>query len=71
MKAVNKVILSGTPMENGLKELWCLFNFIQPGLLGDINYFESEFCKIIIKGGYTSADKVEKEMAKHMIVKLR
>ena len=51
-------------MENGLKELWCLFNFVQPGLLGDLSYFESEFCKVIIKGGYTHADEMEKETSK-------
>ena len=58
-------------MENGLKELWCLFNFIQPGLLGELGYFENEYCKVIMKGGYTTSDNVEKEMAKHMVHKLR
>jgi SNF2 family DNA or RNA helicase len=58
-------------MENSLLELWSLFNFVQPGLLGDINYFEREFCKAIIKGGYTDANPVEHEAAKHMIAELR
>jgi SNF2 family DNA or RNA helicase len=54
-------------MENSLQELWCLFNFVQPGLLGNLEYFEREFCKAIIKGGFTKADPMEQEMAKHLI----
>jgi SNF2 family DNA or RNA helicase len=41
-----------------------LFNFIQPGLLGELDYFENQFCKTIIKGGYTKATEVERETAK-------
>lgn len=58
-------------MENSLQELWCLFNFVQPGLLGDRDYFESTFCKQIVRGGYTNASGVDREMAKHMVTKLR
>ena len=71
VRAQNKLILSGTPIENSLSELWCLFNFVQPGLLGEKEYFEKEFCKQIIRGGYTKANQVEREMAKHMVGKLR
>ena len=58
-------------MENSLLELWSLFNFVQPGILGDSTYFEREFCRAIIKGGYTDADPVEQEAAKLMIAELR
>lgn len=59
LRADHRLILSGTPMENNLQELWALFNFVQPGLLGDLDYFEREFCKAIIRGGYTDADPVD------------
>ena len=58
-------------MENSLQELWSLFNFVQPGLLGDLDYFEKEYCKAILRGGYTDADAVDREMAQHMIKELR
>jgi SNF2 family DNA or RNA helicase len=34
-----KIACTGTPVENTLTDLWCLFDFIQPGLLGSLNRF--------------------------------
>ncbi len=34
-----RVACTGTPVENTLTDLWCLFDFIQPGLLGALNEF--------------------------------
>lgn len=34
-----KIACTGTPVENSLTDLWCLFDFIQPGLLGALNEF--------------------------------
>ncbi len=38
-----KLITTGTPIENHLGELWNLFNFINPGLLGSLNRFNEHF----------------------------
>ena len=38
-----KVILTGTPIENRLGELWNLLNFINPGLLGSYSSFSDRF----------------------------
>lgn len=38
-KARFRVACTGTPVENTLTDLWCLFDFIQPGLLGALNEF--------------------------------
>ena len=34
-----RVACTGTPVENTLIDIWCLFDFIQPGLLGALNHF--------------------------------
>lgn len=34
-----RVACTGTPVENTLADLWCLFDFVQPGLLGALNEF--------------------------------
>ncbi len=41
--AEHRLCLTGTPMENHLGELWSLFDFLQPGLLGDERYFQRVF----------------------------
>lgn len=38
-----KIACTGTPVENSLADLWCLFDFIQPGLLGSLNEFGSTY----------------------------
>ncbi|MBX9629536.1 MAG: DEAD/DEAH box helicase [Burkholderiales bacterium] len=39
LKAQHRLCLTGTPLENHLGELWSLFHFLMPGLLGDAATF--------------------------------
>ncbi len=43
LQAQFKLITTGTPIENHLGELWNLFHFINPGLLGSLNSFNERF----------------------------
>jgi len=43
IKAEHRLCLTGTPMENHLGELWSLFHFLMPGLLGNEKKFNSQF----------------------------
>lgn len=38
-----RIACTGTPVENTLADLWCLFDFIQPGLLGSLNEFGATY----------------------------
>ncbi len=38
-----KIITTGTPVENHLGELWNLFNFLNPGLLGSLDRFNETY----------------------------
>lgn len=42
-----KIACTGTPVENTLADLWCLFDFVQPGLLGALNDFGQRYRKPI------------------------
>jgi len=43
LQARFRLITTGTPIENHLGELWNLFHFINPGLLGTLNRFNERF----------------------------
>lgn len=43
LKASSRVILTGTPVQNYLSELWNLFQFLNPGLLGSYEFFKEKF----------------------------
>ena len=43
LRSQYKICLSGTPIENRLIELWSLFNFLNPGLLGSKIEFQNEY----------------------------
>jgi SNF2 family DNA or RNA helicase len=51
LNAVNRVILSGTPVQNNTSDLFAQFNFLNPGLLGTREYFNREFAHPIDKLG--------------------
>ena len=38
-----RLILTGTPIQNHLSEIWNLFQFMNPGLLGSFDHFNNHF----------------------------
>jgi superfamily II DNA or RNA helicase len=59
LNAVNRIVMTGTPVENRLSDLWSLFDFINPGLLGSAQEF-GRFAKNLPKNpeGYARLRKV-------------
>ncbi|MEN9656871.1 MAG: hypothetical protein RL571_336 [Pseudomonadota bacterium] len=55
-----KMIASGTPVENHLGELWNLFRFINPGLLGSKERFAAKFSGPIERGDKTARGHLKK-----------
>ncbi|MEI6890676.1 MAG: DEAD/DEAH box helicase [Pontiella sp.] len=51
LKAEARIALTGTPIENRLGDLWSLFNFLNPGLLGSAAQF-TRFTKAIESGNH-------------------
>ncbi len=50
LKANNRIILTGTPIQNHLGELWNLIQFINPGMLGSYEHFTERFITPIVAG---------------------
>lgn len=51
LRSEYKLVLTGTPVENSLTDLWTQLNFVNPGLLGDLAFFRREFAVPIEKKG--------------------
>ncbi|CAD0044944.1 unnamed protein product [Aureobasidium pullulans] len=59
----NRIILSGTPMQNNLTELWSLFDFVFPMRLGTLVSFKQQFETPIKQGGYANASNLQVDVA--------
>jgi len=57
-----RVVATGTPLENHLGELWNLFRFINPGLLGSLKQFNERFASPI--------ERQEDATARHRLKRL-
>lgn len=59
IKAKNRLCLSGTPLQNNTFDIYAQMNFLNPGMLGSIEFFKQEFSIPIDKFG-------EKEQKDHL-----
>ncbi|MFV0504950.1 MAG: DEAD/DEAH box helicase [Lachnospirales bacterium] len=58
LNKINGLALTGTPIENSLKELWSIFDFIMPGYLGTKKEFETTFTIPIMVGNDDEAKEL-------------
>ncbi|KAL8691492.1 MAG: hypothetical protein Q9218_003301 [Villophora microphyllina] len=63
LRTANRIILSGTPMQNNLVELWSLFDFVFPMRLGTLVNFRNQFEIPIRQGGYANASNLQVQTA--------
>lgn len=63
LRTANRIILSGTPMQNNLVELWSLFDFVFPMRLGTLVNFRNQFEFPIRQGGYANASNLQVQTA--------
>lgn len=59
-----RIACTGTPVENTLADLWCLFDFVQPGMLGALNHFSRTYRQPIEAKTDTQKARVEELRAK-------
>ncbi|KAI5465705.1 SNF2 family DNA-dependent ATPase domain-containing protein [Mariannaea sp. PMI_226] len=57
----HRLILTGTPIQNNVLELWSLFDFLMPGFLGAEKVFLDRFAKPIAASRFSKASTKEQE----------
>jgi SNF2 family DNA or RNA helicase len=67
----HRLILTGTPLQNNLSELWSVFDFIQPKIFGSFNRFTREYAEVIERGLLKDASARDKAKATDLSAKLR
>ncbi|XP_068240504.1 TATA-binding protein-associated factor 172 [Palaemon carinicauda] len=61
LKAQHRLILSGTPIQNNVLELWSLFDFLMPGFLGTERQFMARYSKPILQSRDAKSSSREQE----------
>ncbi|KRX92789.1 TATA-binding protein-associated factor [Trichinella pseudospiralis] len=62
--AEHRLILTGTPVQNSVGELWSLFEFLMPGYLGTLQQFQQRYLKPICQSRDSKATSAEAHAGK-------
>eukprot|EP01062_Namystynia_karyoxenos_P037630 TRINITY_DN2736_c0_g1_i2.p1 TRINITY_DN2736_c0_g1~~TRINITY_DN2736_c0_g1_i2.p1 ORF type:complete len:1478 (+),score=481.67 TRINITY_DN2736_c0_g1_i2:90-4436(+) len=71
LPTVHRLVLTGSPVQNRLTELWSLFDFIYPGKLGTLSQFQRNFETSINIGGFQGASREQVQAAYRSCLRLR
>jgi len=63
LRATHRFVLTGTPMENSVRDLWSIMNFALPGYLGNRNDFRERYELPIARG---SAPDVQRRLSRRL-----
>ncbi len=69
LKAENRIVMTGTPVENRLSDLWSIFDFLNPGLLGN----KAEFGRFIktLKNNSDGYSRLRKIISPYILRRLK
>ena len=69
-RSANRLLITGTPLQNNLAELWSLLNFLMPEVFDTLENFESffDFSAVLEKGGHKEI--IEKEQKSNLVASL-
>jgi len=70
LKARSRIALTGTPVENRLSDLWSLFDFLSPGLLGTVTKFK-QFTKALEKRSHDQYAPLRKLISPYVLRRLK
>lgn len=55
--------LTGTPIENGLADLWSIFDFLMPGYLSNYHHFKTRYESLILNDDSEALEKLQKRVS--------
>ena len=61
LKSKRRLLLTGTPLQNNVMELWSLLNFMMPDIFSDSEEFENWFNFDQAKGAATEASQMSEQ----------
>ncbi len=70
LKADSRIALTGTPIENNLTDLWSLFDFLSPGLLGSHKKFKT-FVRTLDEGSLERYTPLRKLVAPYILRRMK
>jgi len=71
LKAAHRLILTGTPIENSLEELWSLFDFLMPGLLSSFDRFTEKYIRTAAYGNGGSLEGLRKKVSPFILRRMK
>ena len=71
LKAAHRLILSGTPIENSLDELWSLFDFLMPGLLSGYDRFVEKYIRPQAQGNMQPLDTLRRKLSPFIMRRMK
>lgn len=69
--ASHRLILTGTPIENSLEELWSLFDFLMPGLLSSYDRFVEKYIRQPVQQGGKHLEPLRKKVSPFILRRMK
>uniref|UniRef100_A0A336K786 CSON004121 protein n=1 Tax=Culicoides sonorensis TaxID=179676 RepID=A0A336K786_CULSO len=64
VRTLRRVVLTGTPLQNNLKEYYCMVQFVKPNLLGKYTEYLNRFVNPITNGQYNDSTELDIKIMK-------